>query len=214
VTSSTENLIEGLAGRLVPVPAKLLERRLAIAVIGGAIFGLSLIVGLLGLRPDLRLATASSDFWCKLGYTAIIALVALAGARRLARPEVTRINLTYFAVPIAVLVLLALFELSSASTGERSTLIFGATWRECPVLIAALSLPLLAILLRLFSGFATHRPRLTGAVIGVAAGATTAALYSLHCPESAMTFLLLWYSAGIMIVATIGAFIGPRVLRW
>jgi hypothetical protein len=214
MTSSTENLIDGLADRLVPVPAKLLERRLAVAVIGGATLGLSLIVGLLGLRPDLRLATANSDFWCKLGYTASLALVALAGARRLARPEVSGINLARFAVPISVLALLALFELGSAPANERNTLIFGATWRECPVLIAALSLPLLAVLFRLFSGFAPHRPRLTGAVIGVAAGATTATLYALHCPESAMTFLLLWYSAGIMIVAAIGAIIGPRVLRW
>lgn len=214
MTSSTENLIDRLAEGLVPVPARQLERRLALAVVGGAIFGLSLIVGVLGLRPDLQLAMTGSDFWCKLGYTASIALAALAGARRLARPEVSGINLTVFAVPISVLVLLALFEMSSASAGERNTLIFGATWRECPVLIAALSLPLLAILFRLFSGFAPHRPRLTGAVIGVATGATTAALYSLHCPESAMTFLLLWYSAGIMIVATIGAIIGPRILRW
>ncbi len=212
--SSTENLIDGLADRLVPVPARLLERRLAFAVVGGAILGLSLVVGLLGLRPDMQLAMASSDFWCKLSYTTSLALVALAGARRLARPEVSDINLTGFVVPIAVLVLLALFELASASAVERSTLVFGATWRECPALIAALSLPLLAILFRLFSGFAPHRPRLTGAIIGVAAGATTATLYSLHCPESAMTFLLLWYSAGIMIVATIGAIIGPRVLRW
>jgi hypothetical protein len=48
----------------------------------------------------------------------------------------------------------------------------------------------------------------------LAAGAITAMLYSLHCPETAMTFLLLWYSAGIAIIAGIGAMIGPRFLRW
>jgi hypothetical protein len=55
---------------------------------------------------------------------------------------------------------------------------------------------------------------LTGAIIGVAAGATAASFYSLHCPEMAMTFLLLWYTAGIAIIAAIGAIVGPRCLRW
>ena len=214
MTTSTDDLIDGLADRLVPVRAKLLELRLTIAVAGGAIVVLALVAGLVGLRPDLQSATADSDFWVKLVYTGGIALVALAASRRLARPEVSGINPAYFAVPVGALALLALFELTTAPVDERNALIFGDTWRECPVLIAALSVPLLAILLRLFAGFAPQRPRLTGAVIGLAAGATTAMLYSLHCPETAMTFLLLWYSAGIAIIAAIGAIVGPRVLRW
>jgi hypothetical protein len=214
VTTSTEDLIDGLADRLVPIPAKLLERRLALAFIGGAIVVLALVVGLVGLRADLSSAVADRDFWVKLAYTGSIALVAFAGARRLARPDVTGTNLAIYAVPIGALVLLAIIELTSAPIDQRNTLIFGDTWRECPVLIATLALPLLAILLRVFAGFAPQRPRLTGAIIGLAAGATTATLYSLHCPETAMTFLLLWYSAGIAIIATIGAIIGPRVLRW
>ncbi len=214
MTTSTDELIDGLADRLVPVRAKLLERRLALAVAGGAIVVLALVVGLIGLRPDLKSATATGDFWVKLVYTGAIAMVALAGARRLARPDVSGIKLTYFAVPVVALALLAIFELSSAPVDQRNALIFGNTWRECPVLIAAFALPLLAILLRLFAGFAPQRPRLTGAVVGLAAGATTATLYSLHCPETAMAFLLLWYSAGIAIIAAIGAIVGPRVLRW
>jgi hypothetical protein len=212
--TSTDDLIEGLADRLVPLPAKLLERRFALAMAGGAIVVLALVIGVVGLRPDLARATADGDFWVKLAYTGGIALVALAGARRLARPEVSGINLAYFAVPVGALALLAMFELSAAPLDQRNALIFGISWRECPVLIAGLSLPLLAILMRLFAGFAPQRPRLTGAVVGLAAGATTAMLYSLHCPETAMTFLLLWYSAGIAIIAAIGAIVGPRVLRW
>jgi hypothetical protein len=214
VTTSTENLIDGLADKLVPMPAKRLERRIAFAMAGGAVVVLSLVIGLVGLRPDLAIATSDADFWVKLIYTGGIAAVALAGARRLARPEVSGINLAYFAVPVGALALLALFELSAAPVNQRNAFIFGNTWRECPVLITALGLPLLAILLRLFAGFAPRRPRLTGAVVGLAAGATTAMLYSLHCPETAMTFLLLWYSAGIAIIAAIGAIVGPRVLRW
>ena len=214
MTTSTENLIDDLAGGLKAVPAGSLERRLMLAVMAGGLFVFALVVGLTGLRPDLIAAIATSSFWVKLVYTGTIALIALAGARHLARPEVSGIKLAYFAVPVGVLILMAIVEMSSAPTDQRSALIFGNSWRECPVLIAALSLPLLAIFLRLFAGFAPQRPRLTGGVIGLAAGATTAMLYSLHCPESAMTFLLLWYSAGIAIIAVIGAIVGPRILRW
>lgn len=214
MTRSTENLINGLAEGLVPLRAGQLDRRFALAVVGGAVIVLALVIGVVGLRSDLSSATADGDFWAKLIYTGAIAIVALAGARRLARPEVSGINPAYFAVPVGMLALLAVAEFSSASPDQRNALIFGISWRECPVYIAALALPLLAILLRLFGGFAPQRPRLTGGVIGIAAGATTAMLYSLHCPETAMTFLLLWYTAGIAIIAVIGAVMGPRLLRW
>jgi hypothetical protein len=214
VTNSTESLIEGLADGLVPVPEKLLERRLGLAVAGGAVVVLALVIGVIGLRPDLVVATSDTRFWTKLFYTGAIALTALAAALRLARPETTGVKATYFAAPVGILVLMAMFELSAAAPDQRSALVFGDTWRECPLIIAGLSLPLLAILLRLFAGFAPQRPRLTGAIIGVVSGATAATLYSLHCPEMAMTFLLLWYSAGIAIIAAIGAMVGPRFLRW
>ena len=214
MTPSTESLIDGLADRLVPLRAKQLERRLVLAVAAGTVVVLSLVIGVVGLRPDLSSAAGDSDFWAKLAYTGFIAMVALAGARHLARPEVSNTNLAYFAVPVGALALLAIFELSRASPDQRDALIFGISWRECPLLIIALAVPLLAILLRVFSSFAPQRPRLTGGVVGLAAGATTAMLYSLHCPETAMTFLLLWYTAGMVIVAAIGAIVGPRILRW
>lgn len=214
MTTSTDDLIDGFADRLVPIRAKQLEQRLSLAVIGGAAIVLALVIGVVGLRTDLIGATAHADFWVKLVYTGAVAIIALAGARHLARPEVAGINLAYFGVPIGILALLSIAELVSASPDQRHALIVGDSWRECPILITALALPLLAILLRIFAGFAPRRPRMTGAVIGIAAGATTATLYSLHCPETAMTFLLLWYSAGIAVVAAFGAAVGPRVLRW
>jgi hypothetical protein len=55
---------------------------------------------------------------------------------------------------------------------------------------------------------------LTGAVIGLGAGAAAATVYCLHCPEASATFVLSWYSLGIGFAATIGAAIGPRLLRW
>jgi hypothetical protein len=63
-------------------------------------------------------------------------------------------------------------------------------------------------------GFAPTRLRLAGAAAGLAAGATGAAVYSLHCPELAAPFLGTWYVIGVLIPTAAGALIGPRVLRW
>jgi len=56
--------------------------------------------------------------------------------------------------------------------------------------------------------------RLTGAAAGLAAGASAATLYGLHCPEVSALFVLIWYSLGMLVAAAIGALAGPRVLRW
>lgn len=196
------------------MPARLLERRIASASAIGAFVVLLLVISVVGLRSDLSTATAFGHFWAKLGYTMSIAVIALFAARRLARPENSKAQLAALIVPIGTVVLLAAVEWFGASASQRNSLLFGVSWRECPVLIVGLSLPLLGLMLRVFSGFAPQRPGLTGAFIGLAAGAATAALYSLHCPEAAMTFLLIWYSLGIAIVSALGALIGARVLRW
>jgi hypothetical protein len=214
MTQPTEQLIDGLVERLTPIKPRLMERRLFSAVAGGATIVLLLVSIFLGLRQDMDVAVASTDFWMKLAYTGALAALGLAAGYRLARPEQSTISGGRLAMPIIILALLALFEFFAAPTGQRSALVFGQTWRVCPLLIASLSLPLFAVLMWLFSGFAPKRARLTGAVIGLTAGAITATLYALHCPETAMTFVLLWYSAGIAIVVGVGAIIGPRILRW
>jgi hypothetical protein len=61
---------------------------------------------------------------------------------------------------------------------------------------------------------APTRLRATGAVIGLAAGGISAALYSLHCPEAGASFVLTWYTLGILAPALLGALLGPRLLRW
>jgi hypothetical protein len=214
VNKSTEALIDGLTDRLLPVSANHLQQRLGLGLAAGAMIMLTLVIGAIGLRPDLAMAASDAKFWVKIIYTGTIAAIAIAGARQLARPEVSKIRITISLAPIGIVALFAALELSAAEAGQHYALIFGQTWRECPLLIAGLSLPLLAILMRLFTGFAPQRPRLTGAVIGVTAGGTAAMLYSLHCPEMAMTFLLIWYSIGITVVGAIGALIGPGILRW
>lgn len=63
-------------------------------------------------------------------------------------------------------------------------------------------------------GLAPTRLRLAGAAAGFAAGSLGALVYSLHCPELAAPFLAIWYLLGMLIPTAIGAWLGPRLLRW
>ena len=63
-------------------------------------------------------------------------------------------------------------------------------------------------------GLAPTRLRLAGAAAGFAAGAIGALVYTLHCPELDAPFLAVWYVSGMLIPTVVGAFVGPRLLRW
>lgn len=41
-----------------------------------------------------------------------------------------------------------------------------------------------------------------------------ATVYGLHCPENTFTFVALWYSLGVLLLAALGAVLGRWVLRW
>ena len=55
---------------------------------------------------------------------------------------------------------------------------------------------------------------LAGASAGFLSGATSAALYCFHCPETAAPFILIWYTLGILLTTALGALLGRWILRW
>jgi hypothetical protein len=104
--------------------------------------------------------------------------------------------------------------LAAASPQDRAQLILGDTAGVCPFLIALLAAPLLIALLWVMRSLAPTRLRWAGAASGFAAGAIGAFIYTLHCPELAAPFLGIWYLLGMLIPTAIGAWLGPRLLRW
>ena len=54
----------------------------------------------------------------------------------------------------------------------------------------------------------------SGAAAGLLSGAAGAAVYALHCPEMSAPFLFVWNGLGMLGMAGLGAWLGPRVLRW
>lgn len=209
------DLIDRLAAGLRPAPRLAVVRRLAFGIGAGAALSAVLTAAILGLRPDMARAAAGAMFWVKLAYTVALAGLALWVCERLARPAgEARRRLPWVFVPILALAGLAAWQLAWTPEPMRMPMLMGHSARVCPWLILAFSLPPLAGLVWALRGLAPTRLRITGAVIGLAAGGAGASAYALHCDESTAPFLVVWYTLGIAAACGIGWLAGPRILRW
>ncbi len=211
----TDELIGLLAQDAPPVALHAIEQRFALASLAGLACALVLMLALFGLNPRLLQDMALPVFWGKLVFAALLAAGCLAVLRRLARPGMgLGHSLALLALPPLVLWGLAAVALGQANPGERLPLVLGSTWRTCAFNIAALSLPALAASLWALRGAAPTRLAWAGAGAGLLAGALGTLAYALHCPEMAAPFLAVWYLAGMALPTLLGAWLGPRVLRW
>lgn len=211
---NTDTLIATLAEDVAPVPRHAAGRRLLLGMLGGGAVTLVLVAVVLGFRRDLEPAMQGFSFWMKGGYTIALGIVAVMLVGRLARPDTARVPLWPLAVPFVVLAMVAGIEVATAPPGDWLAMWLGATWTKCPWLVLMLSVPIFVGLLWSFRRLAPTRLRVAGAVAGVAAGAWAATLYGLHCPEVSALFVLSWYTLGIALAGAMGAWIGPRFLRW
>lgn len=211
----TDELISLLATSAAPVPAHAVGRRFAMALGLGLPGSALLMLVTMGLRPDLMQATSQPLFWMKLAFAACLALAGLVVTERLARPGM-HVGLAWVAMaaPVLALWLAAAIALSGAVPEQRLDLILGNTWKSCPFNIALLSVPLFIATFWCMKDLAPTRLVLAGASSGLLAGALSALVYALHCPESAAPFLGVWYVLGIAIPTLTGGLLGPRILRW
>jgi hypothetical protein len=115
---------------------------------------------------------------------------------------------------VLVLWMMAAAVLASTPPDDRAAVVLGSTWRVCPAYISILSVPAFVLALLSVRELAPTRLRLAGATAGLVAGATAALAYSVHCPELEAPFLATWYLLGMLVPATLGAVLGPHVLRW
>ena len=93
-------------------------------------------------------------------------------------------------------------------------MIYVKTWKSCSRSIAIVAMPVFAGVLWAMKGLAPTRLVLADASAGLLAGAVGTVVYALHCQEMAAPFVFVWYGAGMLLCAAIGAALGPKVLRW
>jgi hypothetical protein len=212
----TEDLVDLLASGAAPVDPHLAAKRYARALVLGWLGAAALMLMLFGLRPDLAVVARGAMFWYKLAFPASLGAAALWATSRLARPGVPvgRASLA-LAAPIAVVWIAALLRYAGASdAAARASMLWGLTWRVCPLNIALLSVPVFVGVFWALKGLAPTRLRAAGAAGGLLAGATATTAYCLHCPEMGVPFWAIWYLLGMLIPTAVGAALGPRLLRW
>jgi hypothetical protein len=211
----TEELVSLLSTGVEAVDPGLSSRRWLPALGGGAAVAVLLTAGLLKLNPELWQEGSKPMFWVRESYCAVLGALALVALVRLGRPG-SRLGLAPIGIAVVVIAMwvLATVTLAAAAPQSRARLILGFTAGACPFLIALLAAPLLAAILWVMRSLAPTRLRWTGTASGFAAGSIGALVYTLHCPELAAPFLGLWYLLGMLIPTAIGAWLGPRLLRW
>ncbi len=96
----------------------------------------------------------------------------------------------------------------------RLPIVLGHTWRTCPFNIVLLSVPTFPAVFWAVKSLAPTQLRLAGAVAGLLASSTATIVYCLHCPEMSPAFWSVWYAIGMLLPAGIGAWLGPKLLRW
>lgn len=212
---NTDDLIATLASDVPPVKRSAVGRRLVLGIAAGAAVSASYALLMWGARPDLAVAMHGFYFWMKWAYTISLAFGALVLTAQLARPETDRLRwLWLLAIPVLLLASVSVLELVRTPQTEWLAMWLGHSWKTCPWRVLTLAMPIFIGLLWSFRRLAPTRLRLAGAAAGLAAGAFAATVYCLHCPEASAIFVLTWYSLGILLAASFGALVGPRLLRW
>ncbi|MDB6011746.1 MAG: hypothetical protein JWL65_3996 [Gammaproteobacteria bacterium] len=198
-----------------PIDPKRIARRHLLAVGGGGLAALALMATTLKLNPALPQELSEPMFWAREAFCASLGVVGILGTARLARPgRPLGLIPVGIALPVIAMWGLAAIILLTAPSSTRVHLIFGRTARVCPFLIAMIGAPPFFAFIWALRGLAPTRLRVTGGTAGFAAGSISALAYSLHCPELAAPFIGIWYLLGITLCATLGAWVGPRLLRW
>jgi hypothetical protein len=211
----TNDLIARLSSDLRPVPARAGMSRLVGGLIGGGIVAFGMLWALLGFRADFSDTVQLTAFWMKWLYGFAVISVALWLCIRFARPERASGTLLFaLTLPLLVLAAVGFLELSAVPSGERAALWLGRSAAACPWIIATLSIPIFGGVVWAFRKFAPTQPRLAGFSAGGLAGAVASVLYAIHCNENAASFVVTWYSAGMLLPALLGLLIGPRIFRW
>ena len=210
----TNDLIALLATDTLQPQAPVRQQLLQKLVLGALACGV-LLLALFGLNPRMDEMATNPAFATKMLWLAALMGFSLYGLFRLTRPGLGAGH-TLWGIGLALLAMfsLGLVQLLQTASGARTAQWMGGSWQVCSVSIVALSLPILGALLWALRHLAPTRPVLTGAVAGVLAGSLAASIYSLHCPETSLTFFAVWYVAGMALATGLGALLGGRWLRW
>lgn len=211
----TDDLVGLLSTGITPVRGGTAARRFGISLPTAAIGATALMATVFGVRPDLGAVVNTPIFWEKLAFPLCLAIGALIATVRLARPG-ARIGAGWpiMTTPVLVVWIAGIMIVVAAAPGDRLLAILGHSWRSCPFNILLLAVPGFVAIFWAVKGLAPTSLRFAGAASGLLASSIAAVAYCFHCPEMSPAFWSVWYMAGMLLPAALGAVLGPKLLRW
>jgi hypothetical protein len=214
MSMETEQLIRTLAAdnahRARPVGLVL-----TLALLAAAPISLTMFFAILGMRPDVMTAMRNPFFDMKFVVTLALAISAIAISLHLSRPEASLRGWGWLLlIPAGILALAIGGEMMMPQRLPMMMRLVGSNSRVCMTAIPLLSLPLLADALIGLRRGAPTRPAVAGAIAGMLSAGLAATLYASHCTDDSPLFVATWYTIATALMATIGALVGSRVLRF
>lgn len=212
----TSDLVTLLGTNVEPVDRNRLRRTIVIAIPAGAALALGAMTFLFGIRPDLATPSASIFVSLKIIFTMGVLTLTSVYLLLIARPGGDRkTSIGIIAAPFIGIALLAAISLGSAPESYWHRMTFGQHWQECLVSIPIIAvIPFTILILALRHAAAPTDLVRAGALAGLVAGSISATGYALHCVDDSLPFVALWYGGTIGLCASVGAYLGPRLLRW
>lgn len=212
---NTDDLIAELAADTRPVRPGTAAWRIAGALLAGGFVSLIVLDMILGAPLRAVAKTGVMVFSVKLSYAIAMTAIAAGLLLTLGRPG-HRIGLrwAWLLAPFTIVLAAASMEMTSITPQARIGLVLGSTWATCLTATIGLSVPVFMALLWAFRRLAATQVMLTGLLAGMTSGAMGCVVYALYCPEQAASFMLVWYTGGMLVSALLGAVFGSRLLRW
>jgi hypothetical protein len=210
----TDELINALVQDAHRTQRSIAALVLSATLLGGLVSGV-LFALVLGVRPDLADAMETWRFLFKFGLCVICLTCTWFACVEMARPEARLHNVVgWLAIAPMLLAVAVSYELVSVPSAYWYDRAAGNYARVCMIAIPLLSIvPLAALLMALRQG-APRVPASAGAICGLLAGSSAAAIYATHCPDDSPLFVGLWYTLAVGLVTLSGALAGRRLLRW
>lgn len=211
----TDDLVGLLSTGITPVRRGTAARRFGISLPIATLGATALMAIVFGVRPDLGAVAKTPIFWEKLAFPLSLAIGALIATVRLARPG-ARVGAGWpvMTTPVLAVWIAAIVIVVTAAPEDRLPALLGHSWRSCPFNILLLAVPGFITILWAIKGLAPTSLRLAGAACGLLASSIATVAYCFHCPEMSPAFWSVWYMAGMLLPAALGAVLGPKLLRW
>ncbi len=210
----TESLIDLLARSAGPAAPAAPRRTFWLLAALGVALALALAVGLVGLIGMREMAHPS--FWLKQTMAVLIALSLLPAIRALAGPRLASPGLQEWSrwMAMPAVAVFATGALAWAMDGMEAEAAHAHGAIGCPVGIALLAVPLIAVALHGARRFAPTEFSALGLVMGLFAGALASSVYALTCYEMDPLHVWVWYLVGIGLSGLEGLALGRLLLKW